>query len=139
MGDTMRSFRLASLEVTTIGALTLAAGARAEGLGDHGRIKDGPHAAPLSWTGFYIGGHAGHASGNADWTFKDDTFFNTEAGETFSHDPTGPFGGGQFGFNRQVGHWVWGVEATLSGGVIRKMFERLIVPRFGVQIHTATY
>jgi outer membrane immunogenic protein len=83
----------------------------------------------LSWTGFYIGLHAGHASADADWTFRDVTFFNDVPGDKFSHDPIAQFGGGQIGFNRQVGRWVWGMEGTLSAGSIRENSVSPFFPR----------
>jgi len=72
--------------------------------------NDGPSATPWSWTGFYVGGHAGAAAGLASFA-----------------DPLGPplFGGTvaapgflaglQAGYNRQVApQWVIGLEGEAS-------------------------
>jgi len=63
-----------------------------------------PYARPVpyyDWSGFYVGAHAG-----LGWAGGD----NGEAGF---------FGGGQAGFNYQVGQWVVGVEGTFSGTSIK--------------------
>ena len=64
-------------------------------------------AAVYDWTGFYIGGHLGGAWGDKDW-------FAVGVGPLGSHDVDGFIGGGQVGFNYQVGTWVFGVEADFS-------------------------
>ena len=76
-----------------------------------------PVAAPVfSWTGFYIGGHAGGAWGDYQyttvWAPDQDVFSSGDTGGTF-------IGGGQIGFNWQTGIWVWGVEADISGKSLR--------------------
>src|SRR5690349_11243363 len=77
-------------------------------------IKDG--AQPFSWTGLYIGGHAGLATGDtqgvpdlggAPGLFRTD--YNLD----------GALYGGQVGFNWQTGPMVLGVEASLSGSSIQ--------------------
>jgi hypothetical protein len=56
----MRVFRSTFLGLTAGAAPALAVTrASAEGLGDRGSVKDGPYAAPLSWTGFYVGAAVG--------------------------------------------------------------------------------
>jgi outer membrane immunogenic protein len=69
------------------------------------------------WTGFYIGGHVGY--GWADKTWSDPFSFGT-----VSHNADGFLGGGQAGFNYQVGQFVFGAEGDftwsgISGGVSR--------------------
>jgi outer membrane immunogenic protein len=82
-------------------------------------------AAPpvASWTGFYIGANAGYGWGDADLNsrltcpsggcpYTNNTqlnFFGAEGSGNFS--PNSFIGGGQIGFNYQMGAWVWGVEA----------------------------
>jgi len=71
-----------------------------------------PMAAPFSWTGFYIGAHAGSA-----WFLKEQTF-TTGVPALIVNDNnyvgTGFLGGGQVGFNYQVASWVLGAEAQFS-------------------------
>src|ERR1044072_2558119 len=59
------------------------------------------------WTGFYIGGHVGYGWAKKDWQ---DGFglFN------LSTDANGFLGGGQVGFNYQVGQFVLGAEGDFS-------------------------
>lgn len=71
-------------------------------------------AAPFSWTGFYIGGHAGYGWGESDWT---DLNGNLGANVRFE-DLQGAIGGGQVGYNWQSGPLVLGVEGTITGGSV---------------------
>ena len=59
------------------------------------------------WTGFYIGGHVGYGWAKKDWQ---DSFglFN------LSTDANGFLGGGQVGFNYQIGQFVLGAEGDFS-------------------------
>jgi outer membrane immunogenic protein len=57
-----------------------------------------PIGAIYDWTGFYVGGHVGFISTDGD---------------------SGFLGGGQAGFNYQVGQWVFGVEGQMSATSIR--------------------
>src|SRR5690606_9139057 len=79
---------------------------------------------PITWTGFYIGVHAGYGWADSDWqalqALEDVTNDFIIAGDRFSHDPEGWLGGGQIGYNFQTGRIVWGVEATLSGADINE-------------------
>ena len=60
-----------------------------------------------NWTGFYIGGHVGGAWAEKDWVAEG-------FGPLGSQKIDGFIGGGQVGFNYQVGALVWGVEADFS-------------------------
>ena len=65
---------------------------------------------PFSWTGFYLGGNIGGAWANRDVT---DTFF---LGDFGNGNNNGVFiGGGQVGYNWQVGYAVLGIEADFDG------------------------
>ncbi len=75
-------------------------------------MKAAPYYAPapvFSWTGCYIGVHAGagvmHDNGTSPTTFLEDNFSggNGERG-------TGGLAGGQLGCNYQDGNWVIGIE-----------------------------
>lgn len=79
-----------------------------------------PAAVVYSWTGFYIGGHAGYAWGNT--TATDIVASNgacwASCGRRWRTEHDGFVGGGQVGYNWQVGQAVLGVEAdfgTLGG------------------------
>jgi outer membrane immunogenic protein len=71
---------------------------------------------PFSWTGFYVGGHAGLATGNT----TDDPNLPGPA-NLFSTDFTvnGALYGGQAGYNWQSGLLVFGVEGSLSQSTIQ--------------------
>ncbi len=65
---------------------------------------------PFSWTGFYLGGNIGGAWAHRDVT---DTFF---LGDFGNGNNNGVFiGGGQVGYNWQVGYAVLGIEADFDG------------------------
>ena len=59
-----------------------------------------------NWSGFYIGGHGGYGWGDADWAFT--------TGTATSHDVDGYVAGIHTGFNWQFGHWVLGIEGSVS-------------------------
>jgi outer membrane immunogenic protein len=73
------------------------------------------------WTGWYVGVHAGAAmerscngfTPQGDLDPVNDNFLATlDVGCSTSW---GAIGGGQFGFNQQVGRFVWGLEGDISG------------------------
>jgi outer membrane immunogenic protein len=65
---------------------------------------------PFSWTGFYLGGNIGGA-----WAHRDVT--DTFLGVNFNNgNNNGVFiGGGQVGYNWQIGYGVLGIEADFDG------------------------
>jgi len=67
--------------------------------------------AAYDWTGFYIGGHVGYGFGRTNW--------RDAAGLNASSTPNGFLGGGQVGYNYQIGQFVLGVEADGSGSGIK--------------------
>jgi outer membrane immunogenic protein len=78
-----------------------------------------PAAPPIpvvyDWTGFYVGAHLG-----AGWAGGD-------------NGDGGFLGGGQAGFNYQVGRWVFGVEGQLSATSIKESVSAtFFVPGAGV-------
>src|SRR5262245_49555943 len=101
-GQVMRIF----LKISLVAAALLVAPVVADAA-DPGRPP--PYRAPVvpyyDWSGFYVGAHAGVAWSDSD--FGD----------------TGFIGGGQVGFNHQVGQWVFGVEGTFSGTSIKESFN----------------
>ncbi len=62
--------------------------------------------AMYNWTGFYIGGRLGADWGSAHWT--------VDGAGTTEPRFAGLLGGGEIGFNYQVGQWVFGIEGDLS-------------------------
>ena len=59
------------------------------------------------WTGFYVGGHVGYGWAEKDWQDG----FGLRTSRT---TPNGFLGGGQAGFNYQIGQFVLGVEGDFS-------------------------
>jgi outer membrane immunogenic protein len=77
-----------------------------------------PAPAAYDWSGIYVGANAGYGWGNANWIVSDPTssflYFFSPSGAPgiFSTQPAGALAGGQIGINRQIGHYVFGVEVT---------------------------
>jgi outer membrane immunogenic protein len=73
-----------------------------------------PYIAPLyDWTGFYLGPHVGGGWSNA--TIGDPTGANfAPLGTGVGASGSGWVAGGQLGYNKQLGAWVFGVEGDLS-------------------------
>ena len=83
-------------------------------------------APVMSWTGFYIGVHGGGGWANSDWGYSNVHPYSalSPAGPATaalnSFDPSGWVGGGQIGYNHQIGQWVLGVEATGSAAGVQQ-------------------
>jgi outer membrane immunogenic protein len=64
-----------------------------------------PTVLPFSWTGFYVGAHAGYGTGSSD------IFIEGKGGDDFGDwSSDGFFGGAQIGYNQQFGAFVIGAE-----------------------------
>src|SRR4051812_33099455 len=76
-----------------------------------------PQVPYFSWTGFYIGTHAGVATGRTQ-TKNVTPYGGFDAGVPVSYElnPAGVFGGGQIGYNWQTGMFVFGAE--IDGGYL---------------------
>lgn len=79
--------------------------------------RKGPVAAPyyppvFTWTGFYVGVNAGYAWGQIDST-------GLGVLNNGFDDPDGFTGGGQIGYNYQIGQWVIGAEADFQGADLK--------------------
>src|SRR5437867_6881602 len=73
--------------------------------------KARPYAAPAyDWSGFYIGGNVGWASGTTSISDPGFDWF----GGTFDRRKDSFTGGGQIGWNHQRGRAVFGVEADMN-------------------------
>jgi opacity protein-like surface antigen len=70
-------------------------------------IKVPAEPAVSNWAGFYIGAYAGAGRGSSSFTFLDD-------GATTDPRFAGFLGGGEIGYNYQIGKWVLGAEADLA-------------------------
>jgi outer membrane immunogenic protein len=122
MGVSMRKLLLG---MTAVAAVVLASAAQAADLPT--RKATLPVAAPpFSWTGFYFGLHVGAGWGTKEWS--DGREFNISdpattvtsvPGPLGSYNTNGFLGGGQIGFNLQVGWAVFGIEADASWADIK--------------------
>jgi len=65
------------------------------------------------WTGFYVGGHIGYGWAKNTYT---DPFVPLSLSDTSAN---GILGGGQVGFNYQVGQFVFGAEGDMSATAIK--------------------
>ncbi len=75
----------------------------------------------FSWTGFYAGVNGGYAWGNATSTV---TLVPGGAG-TVTDSSSGLFGGGQIGYNWQMGQIVFGAEADIQASAATGSFTGL--------------
>jgi outer membrane immunogenic protein len=82
-----------------------------------------PVYAPVSnWNGWYIGGNVGYGWGNGATDFTDLAVpFSPAVGDSTSFDAKskGVVGGGQFGYNWQVGSFLAGLEADIQGSGVK--------------------
>lgn len=97
-------------------AVTAIAGFGAARAADLGPRTAAPVAAPVySWTGFYVGANVGLGVGENRGRVNIPAIGGTPS---FDMSPIGVIGGGQAGYNWQVGGWVLGVEADIQGASI---------------------
>jgi outer membrane immunogenic protein len=84
-----------------------------------------------SWTGWYIGGNVGYGFGRSgadtvldptsSWAIESPAFRNELIGlSNQRYSPQGVVGGGQVGYNYQVGSWVFGLEADINASGMSK-------------------
>jgi outer membrane immunogenic protein len=74
---------------------------------------------PFSWTGCYIGAHAGYGWGRTDVT-DPAGFFAFANGQTTRANTRGPLAGGQIGCDYQfAGGWVLGIEGSAAWADIK--------------------
>jgi outer membrane immunogenic protein len=111
-------------------SLFLPASAMAADLAARLPVKAPPVAATIfSWSGFYIGGHAGYAWGRSRTDVGLPDALDCGGGpscESISYDVNGAFGGAYLGYNWQVNSFVFGLEA--EGGYIgarQTVFSRI--------------
>lgn len=141
---TMKRYLNTSASIAIM-ATFLATGAQASDLFG-GSAKDAPgevvsYKAPTNWTGFYIGGRAGYGNANHDLTLEgfdgneNGTIFGKpivgEAGGTVDIlgldgvNSPGFVGGGQVGFDKQMGRFVIGAFGTYDFANMKTTFTAL--------------
>jgi outer membrane immunogenic protein len=109
------------LFVTTAAAALLSGSAMAADLAVKAPIYKAPPPLAFSWTGCYIGAHAGYHRSSYDQHLQFDDAppdDGTEFRFTDSLLADGGIGGGQIGCNYQSGTFVWGIEfdGSWAGG-----------------------
>lgn len=82
--------------------------------GYRGGLKDVPQV--FSWTGFYVGGHAGLVTGETTGDVNLGLGFGATVNTDYSLN--GALYGGQIGYNWQTGSTVLGIEGSWSGANI---------------------
>jgi outer membrane immunogenic protein len=83
-----------------------------------GRPYEPPQVMPVpvvaGWSGAYVGVHIGWGSADKDWAQTSPAAF-AAGGNSASFTADGIIGGGQIGYNWQMGNWVFGGEVDISG------------------------
>jgi outer membrane immunogenic protein len=113
MGIVMKKFLMASAAL-----LTMVASASAADL----YAKAPAHAAPMTnWSGFYVGANGGYAGGESPPGLDAAALGGGGLGiglGSLNLKSNGFLGGAQFGYNGQVGQFLWGFEADIQGSNI---------------------
>jgi len=97
-------------------------------------------AAPIpyafSWTGFYVGANIGYGFGGDDKVGAkvDDVFVLRDIDKL---NLSGVFGGGQVGYNYQMGSFVFGLEGDIQVSGVKDDFNRTVgvFPGFSADVH----
>lgn len=100
----MKKYLLAS--VAALGILAAGAASAADLPSRKGPVVAPVYVPVFTWTGFYVGANAGYGWGNVNAN----GFTLTNTG-----DLDGFVGGGQVGYNYQIGQFVVGLEADFQG------------------------
>lgn len=108
----MKKFLLAS--VAALGIVAAGAASAADLPSRKGPIEAPIYVPAFTWTGFYVGANAGYA-----WGQIDSTNLGVIGGFGGFDDPDGFIGGGQIGYNYQIGQWVIGAEADFQGADLK--------------------
>ena len=117
----MRKLLLSGVTLATLGFVP----ASAADLGVRGQPAPAFGPPPgVSWTGFYVGGNLGYSWGTSENNIRvvglPPSLFGISTaslarGDVDETDVDGVIGGGQAGFNWQVGSWVVGTESDFQG------------------------
>ncbi len=104
--------------LTSAAVLALSAGAAfAADLPTHKAPPPPPPPPVFSWTGCYIGLHAGGDFGHSEWTDEPGYYWNGVTNKV-GYGTGGVIGGGQIGCNYQTQNFVIGAEAELWGSTL---------------------
>jgi len=126
--------RLQGLALAAMAAAVMLCGsslARADGYGPYGPPPGVGYERPYgccTWAGFYGGVNVGYG-----WSPNSDQLALSSDSPT-GLSPEGGFGGGQIGYNWQVGNLVFGAEADLQGADISDRVQDL---NFGDTFHSS--
>jgi outer membrane immunogenic protein len=112
------------LATTALAAVAIASQASAADLGTAApAYTKAPVYAPVSnWSGWYIGGNVGYGWGDGETNFAglpDPVAFQDLQTTRLNNKPQGVLGGGQLGYNWQIGSIVTGLEADFQGSNIK--------------------
>ncbi|MGO9545683.1 MAG: outer membrane protein [Rhodomicrobium sp.] len=119
--------------LSAVSGVALASSAYAADIYSPGPASYAAVALPSNWSGFYLGINGGYG-GNNGVGFTEDAYNigNTPAtnyahisgGDTIA----GGFGGGQLGYNFQLGNFVYGIETDIQGsGIMGSGAEALFI------------
>lgn len=101
--------KLHKVVLSAVAAVALAATATSASAGGRGSLKDD---RPFSWTGFYMGAHAGWARSDLDVTDVDGCC--GPVGNVTNSSGNAPIFGLQAGYNWQSGAIVFGIEGDIG-------------------------
>lgn len=121
-GTTLKALKFALLGSTFLVGVATAASA-ADVYGKDGGLKDEPYAyAPITWAGFYVGGHVGATVADSLKQTDGDFSEGVEIDNALA-------GGVHVGYNWQTpSNWVYGIEADL--GLINDDVEDIDITDF---------
>lgn len=105
----MRRILVGGVAFLTLGASALAADLQIRSPGK------APPPVAFSWTGLYVGVHLGYGLSTKEWYLPNQPNLSPGGLRLGSDTISGIVGGGQLGFNYQVGNTVFGIEAAFSG------------------------
>jgi outer membrane immunogenic protein len=87
-------------------------------LADGGPRRGKMEECCISWSGLYLGIHAGYGWGETDFTHVLGSFFGAAGASAGSFEPQGALGGVHAGFLFQAGSIVFGPEVALTLGTL---------------------
>jgi outer membrane immunogenic protein len=121
------------LATTALAAVAIASAASAADLGTRAPVyTKAPVYAPVSnWTGLYLGGNVGYGWGNNDMSLAESTALEGFANQSFGNHSNGVIGGGQVGYNWQMGSFLTGLEADIQGSGIHGTSNSPLTSIFG--------